>query len=275
DDNGLHYQVADLIHGTTDIPFYIRNSSHPTIKDLFSSTDIPAALRWLEERTSSAHSVNTRDWTWATPDTGGSLFCVGRNYAAHASELGNKVPGKPLFFMKPRGCLAANEQKVAIPSESDRVDYEGELALVVGRDLRGPISLVQARSAIVAVTLLNDITDRAQQQQAKEKGKPWFRAKGRIGFAPVGPYLRFIDSGIPLSEFRYTTSLNGEIVQNGEPSLWLWNAETIVQDLSESVGLECGDMISMGTPAGVGPLKPGDVVELNSTVIGTLRTEMF
>ncbi len=271
-DDGRHVRVADLLKAADTVSFHLRDPEHPAMTDVFRSGDVSASLAWLEQLAGSASGFDISGWSWSVPDTGGSLYCVGRNYAAHAAELGNKVPGKPMFFMKSRGCLTANESTVNRPVESDRVDYEGELALIIGEALRGPINEQQARRAIVAVTLLNDISDRAEQNKAKDAGKPWFRAKARIGFAPMGPWLRTVDKSRDLRDFTYQTVLNGEVVQEGDPSLWLWDAVTVVRDLSETSGLEAGDVIATGTPAGVGPMQVGDVVEVRSSEIGTLRT---
>jgi 2-keto-4-pentenoate hydratase/2-oxohepta-3-ene-1,7-dioic acid hydratase in catechol pathway len=272
DDQGRHVAVAYLLRMFDDEPFTVRNREYPDLRDVFSSRDVRLSLDWLEERATSCDDLDVSAWEWSVPDTGGSLFCIGRNYAAHAAELGNKVPGQPMFFMKPRGCLAANDMEVQIPSSSERVDYEGELALIIGSNVSGAISSDEARATVVAVTLLNDITDRAAQNAAKEAGKPWFRAKGPRGFAPMGPYLLTVDEEHPLTAFNYSTKLNGNLVQSGNPDLWLWQAEAMIQDLSMISGLESGDIIATGTPAGVGPVKAGDVVELESPKIGILRT---
>jgi len=271
DDNGRHVAVADLLRTFDDEPFSIRNREYPNLLDVFSSRDVRLSLDWLSERAIECDDLDVSAWEWAVPDTGGSLFCIGRNYAAHAAELGNQVPGQPMFFMKPRGCLTANNQDVQIPTGSERVDYEGELALIIGSDVRGSISAEKARAAVVAVTLLNDVTDRSAQNAAKEAGKPWFRAKGPRGFAPMGPYLTTVNEDSPLSEFKYLTKLNGDTVQHGDPDLWLWKAEAVIQNLSIISGLEAGDIIATGTPAGVGPVNSGDVVELESSEIGKLR----
>jgi len=272
DDTGRHVAVADLLRTFDDEPFTVRNREYPNLRDVFCSRDVRLSFDWLEERAVECDNLDVSAWGWAVPDTGGSLFCIGRNYAAHAAELGNQVPGQPMFFMKPRGCLAANDQEVKVPSNSERVDYEGELALIIGSNVSGAISGDEARAAVVAVTLLNDITDRASQNAAKEAGKPWFRAKGPRGFAPLGPYLKSVNEESPLADFKYSTKLNGKVVQHGDPDLWLWQAETVIQDLSMISGLESGDIIATGTPAGVGPVKSGDVVELESPKIGMLRT---
>ncbi|MCB2211992.1 fumarylacetoacetate hydrolase family protein [bacterium] len=271
-DDDRHVRVADLLKAADTVPFRVYDPEHPALTDIFRSGDVSTNLTWLEQRAATALEASVDGWSWAVPDTGGSLYCVGRNYAAHAAELGNKVPGKPMFFMKSRGCLAANQATVTRPPSSDRVDYEGELALIIGEPLRGPIDDLQARKSIVAVTLLNDISDRAEQNKAKEAGKPWFRAKARIGFAPMGPWLRTVSESRDLREFTYQTLLNGTVVQDGDPSLWLWDAVTVVRDLSETSGLEAGDIIATGTPAGVGPMQVGDVVAVTSSEIGTLRT---
>jgi 2-keto-4-pentenoate hydratase/2-oxohepta-3-ene-1,7-dioic acid hydratase in catechol pathway len=272
DDAGRHLPVADILNIHVDEPFSMQNRQYPTLRDIFRSHDVRLSLDWLTERAADCGPVSVSNWSWSTPDTGGSLYCVGRNYAAHAAELGNKVPGQAMFFMKSRGCLTASDQTVHIPESSARVDYEGELALIIGQDVSGSITTEEAREAVVAVTLLNDITDRAAQKSAKEDGKPWFRAKALRGFAPMGPYLLAVDKLRPLTDFKYSTKLNNEIVQQGDPNLWLWNAETIIQDLSMTSGLERGDIIATGTPAGVGPVGSGDVVELESTEIGALLT---
>lgn len=199
------------------------------------------------------------------------LLCIGRNYVAHAEELGNEVSGEPIVFMKPHSTLIANGEAIEIRADDRRIDYEGELALVIGEELRGNVSEEQVEEAIFGVTLFNDVTDRAKQAELKAKGKPWVAAKGRPTFGPMGPAVFFLDTLYDISSLSIRTILNGNVVQEGDPGLWIWNAVALVRYLARTTGLKSGDIIATGTPKGVGSLKEGDTVALECDKIGVLK----
>lgn len=242
------------------------------LQDVFSRPDWLAALVGLDAPPANLPLLTIDSaLPLSAPDPGGEIFCVGRNYAAHAAELGNDIPSAPMIFQKPRQCLIGPGSSIPRPPSSSRVDYEGELMLIVGRTVDGVVSDDKARRAIVAITLFNDISDRDAQNKAKESGKPWFLAKGQRGFGPIGPVLRIVSESEDLRDFRYSTRVNDEVRQQGDPSLWIWSPESLVRYLALHVGLRAGDMIATGTPAGVNNLASGDVVEVVAKGIGSLR----
>lgn len=191
------------------------------------------------------------------------IVCLGRNYAAHAQELGNAPPKRPLFFLKPPSAVIGPEDPIVLP-HSSRVDYEGELAVVIGRRARN-VQVKDAQDFILGYTCLNDVTDR--EAQAWEEN--WVRAKGFDTSCPMGPWIVPPDE----SSFPFTveTYVNGELRQQGNTSQLVFPIPDIIAEITSFMTLEEGDVVATGTPAGVGPLFPGDVVEVRISGIGTLR----
>jgi 2-keto-4-pentenoate hydratase/2-oxohepta-3-ene-1,7-dioic acid hydratase in catechol pathway len=192
------------------------------------------------------------------------ILCVGRNYAEHAAELGNEVPAEPLIFMKPPSALIGSGAAIVLPALSERVDYEGELAVVIGKRCRN-VAEADAMGVIGGYTILNDITARDLQK----KDGPWARAKGFDTFAPCGPVVVPADQLDP-SDLEIKTIVNGEVRQAGRTSQFIFSIPRVIAYLSRAMTLEEGDVISTGTPSGVGPLKPGDTVEVWVEGIGSL-----
>ena len=195
------------------------------------------------------------------------ILCVGRNYREHASELGNEVPKEPLIFLKPPSSLIGPGAAIQIPSAelTQRVDFEGELAAVIGQRCRNLRADEDVRSYIRGYTCLNDVTARDLQK----KDGQWARAKGFDTFCPVGPLVTDeidVEKGVDV-----TTHLNGEPRQKGNTTEFLFNLATVMRYISAFSTLEPGDVISTGTPSGVGPMKSGDIVEVTVQGIGTLR----
>ncbi|HKQ85725.1 MAG TPA: fumarylacetoacetate hydrolase family protein [Candidatus Acidoferrales bacterium] len=197
------------------------------------------------------------------PSTPTKIVCVGRNFAAHASELGNELPKEPLIFLKPPSSIIAPGEKIVLPSVSKRVDFEGELAIIMGRRCRRPPAGEDANSYIAGYTCLNDVTARDLQ---KPDGQ-WWRAKGCDTFCPFGPVLE--TELIPAATVE--TFVNGIRKQFGSISDWIFSPNVIIRWIAQVMTLEPGDVVAMGTPEGVGPLSSGDTVEVVVTGIGTLR----
>lgn len=195
------------------------------------------------------------------------ILCIGRNYADHAAELGHDVPAEPLVFLKPPSALIGDGDAIVLPSLSDRVDYEGELALVVGTRCRN-VAEADALSVIGGYTLLNDVTARDLQK----KDGQWARAKGFDTFAPCGPV---VVADLDVTDLELKTLVNGELRQAGRTSQLIFPIPRLIAHLSRFCTLEPGDLIATGTPSGVGPLKPGDVVEVWAPGIGTLRNPVL
>ncbi len=246
-------------------------SMNPDINSIVNSPNSKATVNWLNEHCEDAPVIQDGDkYEYAVPVTEGDIFCIGRNYVEHAKELGNDVPETPVVFMKPRASLIPSGGEIIYPNDSERVDFEGELALIMGRDISGKINEDEAEDAIFGVTLLNDVTDRELQGKLKAKGKPWVMAKGRISFAPCGPCVLVINTLKELDNLKIETYLNNDIKQLGDSTLWVFSAYKLISYLSEEIGLKAGDIISTGTPKGVGPMVKGDIVEVRSPLIGSL-----
>ncbi|HEY0018286.1 MAG TPA: fumarylacetoacetate hydrolase family protein [Longimicrobium sp.] len=192
------------------------------------------------------------------------IVCVGRNYLEHARELGNEVPERPLLFFKPPSSIIANGEAVVLPPESERVEHEGEIAVVIGRRARR-VRAADAWDYVEGIAPLNDVTARDLQ---KTDGQ-WTRAKGFDTFCPLGTM-------VPLAEIADRDALevicrvNGEVRQHGRVGDMAFNIPTLIEYISGVMTLEPGDVIATGTPAGVAPLQPGDVVEVEIPGVGTL-----
>jgi 2-keto-4-pentenoate hydratase/2-oxohepta-3-ene-1,7-dioic acid hydratase in catechol pathway len=195
------------------------------------------------------------------------IVAVGRNYRAHAAELGNAVPSEPLLFLKPPSSLLRPGGGIALPPESGRVEFEGELALVVGRRCRR-IAPAQVAECLAGLTCFVDVTARDLQRQDVQ----FTRGKGFDTFAPCGPWLV---SGLDPGDLRLETRVNGEVRQDGRTSEMVHSPLNLVSYISGIMTLEPGDLIVTGTPAGVGPLKSGDSVTVTIEGIGSLENTVL
>ena len=192
------------------------------------------------------------------------VVCIGRNYAAHAAELGNEVPKEPLMFLKPPSSIIGPEEAIVLTKYSQRVDHEGELALVIGRRCAHLRDSDDALSFVMGYTCLNDVTARDLQKSDVQ----YTRAKGFDTFCPVGPHIETVlDPANALVE----THVNGTRRQSGATSLMIYSPAFLVRWISRMMTLMPGDMIATGTPAGVGPLVAGDQVEVSVSGVGVLR----
>jgi 2-keto-4-pentenoate hydratase/2-oxohepta-3-ene-1,7-dioic acid hydratase in catechol pathway len=192
------------------------------------------------------------------------IICVGRNYAAHAAELGNEVPKEPLIFLKPSTAIVGPGEAIVLTKYSQRVEHEGELGLVIGRRCSHLNDHENALSYVLGYTCLNDVTARDLQKSDVQ----FTRAKGFDTFCPVGPH---IESEIHPEDLLVETLVNGEVRQSGRTSLMVYPPAFIVRWISRMMTLEPGDLIATGTPAGVGPLTAGNVVDVRIEGIGVLR----
>jgi 2-keto-4-pentenoate hydratase/2-oxohepta-3-ene-1,7-dioic acid hydratase in catechol pathway len=209
--------------------------------------------------------------TWAVADVRllapvdpGKIVCVGRNYAAHAAELGNEVPKEPLIFLKPPSAIVGPGEPIVLTPQSQRVEHEGELALIVGRRCSQLKDSDDALSYLLGYSCLNDVTARDLQKSDVQ----FTRAKGFDTFCPVGPH---IETELDPSDVLVELHVNAELRQSGRTSLMVYPVAFLVRWISRVMTLHPGDLISTGTPAGVGPLVAGDVVEVSVDGIGVLR----
>jgi 2-keto-4-pentenoate hydratase/2-oxohepta-3-ene-1,7-dioic acid hydratase in catechol pathway len=195
------------------------------------------------------------------------IVCVGRNYREHAGELGNPVPAEPLIFLKPPSAMVRSGEQIVLPPASltQRVDFEGELGVLISTRCRNLHDGVDVRPFIAGYTCANDVTARDLQN----KDGQWARAKGFDTFCPVGPaQVRDLD---PWKGLQVETRVNGQVRQSGNTRDFIFSLDVIIRYISRVMTLFPGDLILTGTPAGVGPLQPGDTVEVTIERIGTLR----
>ena len=195
------------------------------------------------------------------------IIGIGQNYRAHAAEMGKGIPEEPLMFLKPLSAVIADGAPIERPSGYERVDYEGELGVVIGRRARC-VTREQALAFVEGFTIVNDVTVRDLQK----KDGQWTRAKGFDTFCPIGP--RVVPALDP-SKLHLTTRVNGVVKQDSPTSDLIFDVPTLIAFVSQHMTLEPGDIISTGTPSGVGNLNPGDVVEVEISGIGVLRNPVI
>lgn len=192
------------------------------------------------------------------------IVCVGRNYAEHACELGNEVPKEPLIFLKPPSSLIASGDDIIYPRISARVDFEGELGVVIGKRARN-VKAKDALDYVLGYTCVNDVTARDLQ---KRDGQ-WTRGKGFDTFSPAGPCV-ILQNEANFDAFHIETFVDGERKQDGNPKDMLFPVNVIIEYVTEFMTLEPGDLIATGTPPGVGPMDSGSTVEVRIAGIGVL-----
>ncbi len=191
---------------------------------------------------------------------------IGRNYAAHAAELGHDLPSEPLMFIKPNTSVVGPGDPVFYPSQTKDLHYEGELAVVIGRICRD-VAPDRVADVIYGYTIGNDVTARDLQKSDVQ----FTRAKGFDSFCPLGPW---IETDLDTSDLRVQTHLNGDVKQDGTTKDMIFDVPTLVAHVSSVMTLLPGDVILTGTPEGVGPMNPGDEVDVTISGIGTLTNKV-
>jgi 2-keto-4-pentenoate hydratase/2-oxohepta-3-ene-1,7-dioic acid hydratase in catechol pathway len=214
-------------------------------------------------------SQSSRAWPFTAvrlvaPVNPSKIVCIGRNYAAHAAELGNEVPKEPLMFLKPPSSIVGPEQPIVLTPYSQRVEHEGELAIVIGRRCAHLRDSDDALSYVLGYTCLNDVTARDIQKSDVQ----FTRGKGFDSFCPIGPH---IETEVDPANVLVETRVNAALRQSGNTSLMIYPCAFLVRWISRMMTLYPGDVIATGTPAGVGPLVAGDVAEVSVSGIGVLR----
>ena len=182
------------------------------------------------------------------------IVCAGRNYREHAKELGNDVPTVPLIFLKPSSTVIASGDAIVLPADAGRVDFEGEIGVVIGRTLK-KATPTEAAAAVRGLVAVNDVSARDWQ---KSDGQ-WWRAKGSDTFCPIGPEKA---GPVDLTDLTVVTRVNGEECQRGHAHEMVFPIADLLAYISTVMTLEPGDVVATGTPAGVKALVPGDVVEV-------------
>ena len=189
------------------------------------------------------------------------IVCVGKNYAKHAAEMGGEVPQEPLIFLKAPSAIIRDGDEIVMPAWAGRVDYEGEIAVVIGRRARN-VAAEDAWGYVGGFLPLNDVT--ARELQAKDN--QWSRAKGFDTFCPVGPMVPV--QQVDRDALEVITRVNGEVRQHGEVEDMVFPIPTVIEYVTRFMTLEPGDIVATGTPDGIGPLQPGDVVEVEVAGVG-------
>ena len=240
-------------------------------------------VSWARQEGDALHLLEGAPWTdpreqgrclslaeaaLLAPVTPSKIIAVGRNYADHAAERGKAVPKEPLLFLKPPSALIGPGEPIRRPSWVGRVDHEAELGIVIGREaarLPGP---QEALACVFGATCVNDVTARELQ----ERDVQFTRAKGFDTFCPIGPCIA---TGLDLERCRVVGRVNGEVRQEGSTEQLVFPVAYLVWYVSQVMTLLPGDIISTGTPSGVGPLQPGDVTEVEVEGVGTLSNPVM
>ena len=217
---------------------------------------------FFENPVPTGEEVPIDDVRLLAPVLPSKIVCVGKNYAAHAAEFGGEVPEEPLLFLKPSTSIAGPGDPIPLLPISHRVDYEGELAVVIGRICRN-VKAEDAYKYVLGYTCGNDVTLRDLQK----KDGQWARAKGFDGSCPLGPW---IETELDPNDVRVETRLNGEVRQSASTTDMVFGVATLIEFVTEFMTLLPGDVIMTGTPEGVGALAPGDRVEVEVEGVGVL-----
>lgn len=200
------------------------------------------------------------------------IICVARNYEDHAKEMGRPVPAEPIFFLKPTTALLPDGGTILLPPESSRVEVETELAVIVGRDGRD-IGENPSMSHVAGYAVFFDITARDLQTKARQEGSPWTESKGFDTFAPMSRAVRLSRVRDP-HRLPIQLRVNGVLRQDSNTSRMIFRIPRLLSAVSRIMTLERGDIIATGTPAGVWPILPGDILEANISGVGSLRCKV-
>jgi 2-keto-4-pentenoate hydratase/2-oxohepta-3-ene-1,7-dioic acid hydratase in catechol pathway len=203
------------------------------------------------------------------PVTPSKIVCVGLNYVDHARELDMELPRYPIIFLKPPSAIIGHGEMIIYPPESQHVDYEAELAVVIGKQCRN-VPATYADDVILGYTCFNDVTARDIQQ---EDGQ-WTRAKSFDTFAPLGPFV-VSPENVDISNAHIRSRVNGQLKQDSSVNNMIFDIPALIEFISHIMTLEMGDVIATGTPAGVGQLYPGDKVEIEIEGVGTLENKVI
>ena len=195
------------------------------------------------------------------------IVCIGRNYADHAAERGGEVPDRPLLFLKPPNALAGHGDEITVPAGKDRIDWEAEIAVVIGEQCKD-VDADDAMDVVAGFTCMNDVSNRDDQDREQN----WVRGKAFDGAAPLGPVLATPDE-VP-SDASVELRVNGETKQSSDRSHLMFDVPTLIEEITTYLTLEPGDVISTGTPEGVGALSDGDTVEVEIEGVGTLEHDV-
>jgi 2-keto-4-pentenoate hydratase/2-oxohepta-3-ene-1,7-dioic acid hydratase in catechol pathway len=255
-ENSVHYGKVE------------ERGSEPWIVDLTEAPEEDLAFRLVHGRATSwsfdFEPMPLQEADLLPPVVPSKIVCVGRNYREHAKELGNEAPAEPLLFFKPPSSLLKPGGTILLPAATERVDFEGELALVIGTRARKLKPDSDWRSVVRGYVLANDVTARDLQK----KDGQWTRAKGFDTFCAVGPIVS--DEIDPTDGVTIETRVNSELRQQGSTADFIFKIPELLAYITAAFTLEPGDLVLTGTPAGVGPLAPGDRVDVSIAGLGVL-----
>lgn len=213
--------------------------------------------------------LETEGLTPLLPHRPTKIICVARNYREHAREGGGDILERPIFFAKTDNCALGPGLPIRVPTDVGRVDHEGELGVVISRRAAG-VKADEAMRCVLGYTVINDVTARELQKRLAERGLPWFHAKSRDTFAPLGPAIVSTGEVGDLSGKRIRVWVNGDIRQDGLLDDMVWKPPQLIAEISAVVTLLPGDVIATGTPSGVGGIAPGDEVVVAIDGVGRL-----
>lgn len=253
-------------NGTTNFGLIVSNKIFPAkLKDFSLRNEMPNEnLGDLSAAFDSNSQISLSEITLLPPISPSKIVCVGRNYLEHAQELGNKMPDEPLLFLKAPSSIIGTDDSIVLPKQSDQVEHEGELGVVIGRTAFQLSENENPLDYVFGYTCVNDVTARDLQR----KDVQFTRGKSFDTFCPVGP---FISTGLSPAGLNVITRVNGSVKQNGNTKDMAFPVTEIIRYISNVMTLYPGDLIATGTPAGVSILKEGDVVEVEVDGIGVLR----
>ena len=238
-----------------------------TVFDAICDEDLHMRLPWLPLREDYCLPAST---PLACPlPSPNRILAIGRNYADHAKELGNAVPDEPVVFQKANSSIVGPGSQIVLPENIGQVDHEGELLVVLGKG-GSNIAASDALAHVAGYSIINDVTARAKSKALQAKGYPWFLAKCRDSFGPIGPVVATASSLAEHFPLTIEVTVNGSIRQHGSTDQMIHDVSALIHFLSNVTELRPGDCIATGTPSGVGPLVTGDTVAVTITGLGTL-----
>jgi 2-keto-4-pentenoate hydratase/2-oxohepta-3-ene-1,7-dioic acid hydratase in catechol pathway len=255
-----------------DLTIALGTLAPTTVFDAVCDQDLHANLAWLPLREDYCLPAST---ALACPlPTPNRILAIGRNYADHAKELGNAISDEPVVFQKANSSIIGPGESVVLPTAIGQVDHEGELLVVIGTGGRD-IALDAALGHVAGYSIINDVTARAKSKALQAKGYPWFLAKCRDTFGPIGPVVVSADSLIDQFPLSIDVTVNGTPRQHGTTDQMIHDVAALIHFLSTVTELMPGDCIATGTPSGVGPLVAGDSVTVTISGIGTLTNPVI
>ncbi len=224
--------------------------------------------RWTEDGVSfGGSSYELSEVDVLPPVSPTKIVCIGLNYADHAEETGMEIPDRPLLFLKPPNTLAGHEDTVTLPAGKERIDWEAELGVVIGEQCRN-VAAEDAIDVVAGYTCVNDLSNRDDQEVEQN----WIRGKAFDNAAPIGPCVAPPEA-VP-EDARIRLRVNGETKQDSSRSEFIFSVPELIEEITTYLTLEPGDVVSTGTPAGVGPLSDGDTVEVEVEGVGTLEHDV-